>query len=203
MEPRARRVFPDTRYRIEIRGRVQQKRKHGGPRHPRGQLGFSFPVIHVVFTSVPPLPVRNRFPFARSFLCVSVRETAAHTISATFAIDSLSISASAGDHGSISPSGQVSVDYGANRTFTITPDPQYHIVAVSVDGASVGAVTSYSFTNVTAAHGISATFAIDTLSITTAIEGGSGGTITPRFPDLTVWRKSDIHDNPSLELLSR
>lgn len=104
--------------------------------------------------------------------------TAAHTISATFAIDTFTITASAGTHGSISPSGQVSVDYGTNQTFTITPDPHYHIVAVSVDGASVGAVTSYSFTNVTAAHTISATFAIDTLSITASIEGGSG-TISP------------------------
>jgi len=104
--------------------------------------------------------------------------TGNHSISATFAIDSFSISASAGAHGSISPSGQVSVDYGANQTFTITPATGYHVADVTVDGASQGAITSYTFSNATAAHSISATFAIDTFSITTGIETGSG-TISP------------------------
>jgi len=69
------------------------------------------------------------------------------------------ITASAGTGGAISPSGAVSVSSGGSQTFTITPDVGYAISAVTVDGASVGAVASYPFTNVTAAHTISATFA--------------------------------------------
>ena len=50
--------------------------------------------------------------------------TANHTIAASFAIDTYTITASAGANGTISPSGHVTVNYGANQTFTITPDGQ-------------------------------------------------------------------------------
>jgi PKD repeat protein len=103
--------------------------------------------------------------------------TAAHTIAATFAIDTYTITASAGSNGSISPSGAVVVPWGASQTFTITPNASYHVADVLVDGASVGAVTSYTFTNVTAPHTIAATFAIDTYTITAS--AGSNGSISP------------------------
>jgi hypothetical protein len=69
------------------------------------------------------------------------------------------ISASAGSGGSISPTGNVSVNYGGSQSFTITANTGYYIVDVSVNGSSVGAVSSYTFTNVQAAYTISATFA--------------------------------------------
>ena len=68
------------------------------------------------------------------------------------------ITASAGSHGSISPSGDVTVNQGSNKLFTITPDNDYSINDVLVDGSSVGAVSSYTFTNVTEDHTISVTF---------------------------------------------
>lgn len=68
------------------------------------------------------------------------------------------ITASAGPNGSISPSGSVTVNQGSNKSFTITPDSGYSIDDVLVDGSSVGAVSSYTFTNVTQNHTISATF---------------------------------------------
>jgi hypothetical protein len=74
-------------------------------------------------------------------------------------IPTFTISASAGAGGSISPSGSVSVNFSDSQTFNITADTGYHIVDVTVDGSSVGAVSSYSFTNVQAAHTISAMFA--------------------------------------------
>ena len=76
--------------------------------------------------------------------------TAAHTINATFSAISYTITASAGAGGSISPSGSVSVNHGANRTFTITANTGYTIANVLVDGASVGTVSSYTFSNVIA-----------------------------------------------------
>ena len=100
-----------------------------------------------------------------------------HTISATFAIDTHTIAATAGSNGSITPSGSVTVNHGASQTFTITPAANYHVADVLVDGTSVGAVTSYTFTNVIANHTISATFAIDTHTI--AATAGSNGSITP------------------------
>ncbi len=68
------------------------------------------------------------------------------------------ITASAGPNGSISPSGDQIVNQGSDKSFTITPDTGYQIDDVLVDGSSVGAVSSYIFTNVTEDHTISATF---------------------------------------------
>jgi hypothetical protein len=81
------------------------------------------------------------------------------TVTATFAINTYTITASAGTGGSISPSGAVVVNYGGNRTFTITASGGYCISGVLVDGGSVGKVTSYTFSNVTATHTIAASFA--------------------------------------------
>jgi lysophospholipase L1-like esterase len=69
------------------------------------------------------------------------------------------ITASAGNNGSITPSGTVSVNNGSNQVFSITANPGYNISDVLIDGSSVGAVSSYSFSNVTSAHAISVTFA--------------------------------------------
>lgn len=71
----------------------------------------------------------------------------------TFKIDS---TASTG--GSISPSGRATVAQGSNVTYTITPNSGYQIDRVLVDGYSVGAVSSYTFNNVTTAHTIKAVF---------------------------------------------
>lgn len=70
-----------------------------------------------------------------------------HTIDAT---------ASAG--GSLFPSGRVHVGHGENRTFSIIPNPCYQIADVLVDWISEGAINTYTFENVTAAHTIHAIF---------------------------------------------
>src|SRR5205085_1732125 len=88
--------------------------------------------------------------------------TANHTISATFANNAtFTITSGAGANGSISPNGATVVNSGANQSYNITPDACYHVLDVLVDGVSVGAVTTYTFTNVTANHIISATFALN------------------------------------------
>ena len=68
------------------------------------------------------------------------------------------ITASAGQGGSITPSGAVSVDKGGSQTFTIKPSDNYEIADVKVDGQSAGKKTEYTFENVTEAHTIAATF---------------------------------------------
>lgn len=71
---------------------------------------------------------------------------------------SYTITASAGQGGSITPSGAVSVEKGGSQTFTIKPSDNYEIEDVKVDGQSVGKKTEYTFENVTKAHTIAATF---------------------------------------------
>ena len=72
--------------------------------------------------------------------------------------ETYTITASAGSHGSINPSGDITVNQGSDKLFTITPDIGYQIYDVLVDGSSGGAVSSYTFTNVTEDHTIFATF---------------------------------------------
>ncbi len=100
-------------------------------------------------------------------------------------IQTYTITASAGTGGSISPSGQVSVQQGATQTFTITPNTGYRIADVTVDGVSQGPITSYTFSAVSTSHTIAASFTLIASSqvrytVTTAIGIGSGhGTINP------------------------
>lgn len=68
------------------------------------------------------------------------------------------ITASAGEGGSISPKGSVLVSRGGDKTFTMKADEGYEIDDVLVDGESVGAVDSYTFKNVKEKHTISVSF---------------------------------------------
>ena len=76
------------------------------------------------------------------------------------------INASAGTGGQISPSGNVSVLIGSNRTFNIAANSGYAIANVVVDGQSKGAISSFTFTSVTSNHAISASFRRTTGDIT-------------------------------------
>jgi beta-lactam-binding protein with PASTA domain len=62
------------------------------------------------------------------------------------------ITVTAGHGGSVSPKGQVQVEDGASATFSIVPDAGYEIREVKVDGQDVGAVSEYTFSNVTGNH---------------------------------------------------
>ncbi len=73
-------------------------------------------------------------------------------------INTYVITASAGEGGTISPTGRVSVSLNANKQFTIQAKDGYVIADVLVDGVSVGAVSSYTFERVNKNHTISVTF---------------------------------------------
>jgi len=89
------------------------------------------------------------------------------------------ITASSGANGSISPSETVSVNHGDSQSFTITPNANYHVAGVLVDNVSQGAITSYTFNNVTANHTISASFAMNTVTHTIIASAGAYGSISP------------------------
>ncbi len=71
---------------------------------------------------------------------------------------SYTITASAGDNGTISPSGAISVTAGSNKTFEFDPDPDYEVDEVVLNGLPIGSLDSYSFNNVRGNHTISVTF---------------------------------------------
>lgn len=64
-------------------------------------------------------------------------------------------------NGSVKPAGYVFVSHGADQTFSIQPDTDYHIDGVLVDGSYVGKDTSYTFPAVITDHTLIASFAIN------------------------------------------
>ena len=97
-----------------------------------------------------------------------------HTISAVFALDTRTITASTDNNGTINPSGDIVIEYGMEQLFTFTPDEHYHIENVLVNNQAVAALTSYLFTNLTEDATISVIFAIDTFNLEAwADENGS------------------------------
>lgn len=103
--------------------------------------------------------------------------TANHTISASFTVNSYTITASAGTGGSITPSGTTTVSGGGSQSYTIAPATGYKIADIKVDGVSVGALSSYTFSNVTANHAIAASFALQSgVTVFATNAGGSAYT---------------------------
>jgi hypothetical protein len=90
---------------------------------------------------------------------------------------SFSIVSSAGANGVISPNGTTTVPQGNNQTYTITPNTNYKIASLTIDGTSTTATSTYTFTNVQANHTISATFTPITYSIFSS--AGTYGSISP------------------------
>lgn len=78
------------------------------------------------------------------------------------------ITATAGANGTITPGGVVAVVHGNSQTFTIAANYCHHIVDVLVDGVSQGPIVSYTFSNVTTDHTISATYSINTYALSYA-----------------------------------
>ncbi|HPE18970.1 MAG TPA: M14 family zinc carboxypeptidase [Tenuifilaceae bacterium] len=111
---------------------------------------------------------------------------------ANFANDTYTITASTVGNGSISPSGEIVVNYNEDLTFTITPDGGNYIQNVKVDGVSVGSVNTYTFTNVAANHSIVATFTdVEPTYYTVAITTNGNGTVTPSG-DVSVAEGNDL-----------
>ncbi|OAQ20917.1 InlB B-repeat-containing protein [Thermosulfurimonas dismutans] len=91
-----------------------------------------------------------------------------------FGLNEYTIEAKAGVGGSISPSGNVTVECGGSQIFTIEPDKGYHVKDVVVDGVSKGAMTSYPFRDVKDNHIIEVIFERDRYRLSVSVEGGGG-----------------------------
>jgi hypothetical protein len=85
-------------------------------------------------------------------------------------LNTIIISSSAGSGGTITPSGNISVDYGSSRSFEITPNQGYNIADVRIDHVSAGRVTEHTFRNITTGHSIYATFSPVTYTLTSLRE---------------------------------
>src|SRR3989344_6038569 len=84
------------------------------------------------------------------------------------------VTGTAGAGGTISPPSR-SVNYGSNTTFTVTPNAGYTASATGCGGSLSG--TTYTTGAITGACTVSATFAVNTYTVTAS--AGAGGTISP------------------------
>ena len=105
-----------------------------------------------------------------------------HTIHVTFTINTYTITVSSGPNGSINPAVDQSINYGADQSFTFTPDAYCNIDSVFVDGVNdpvAVANGTYTFANVTEDHSIHVTFVCDSKNYTITATAGERGTIYP------------------------
>ncbi len=98
-----------------------------------------------------------------------VHVVANRSLRATFAIDYYTIVASAGTHGSIMPSGSISVAYGDSIVFAFHPDSLCHVDSILVDGVFVGRDSVYTLRTISASHIVDVRFTDGTMSISCAI----------------------------------
>ena len=106
--------------------------------------------------------------------------TADCTVEAAFEAESVVlhvVTPSAGDNGSISPSGPISVLNLNNMNFTVTPDSGYEIAAVGGTCGGLLSGNTYTTNAITAACTVDATFSQITYAVTPS--AGDGGAISP------------------------
>jgi hypothetical protein len=124
-----------------------------------GNYTNSYDVGNATQYTVPDLQEGVTYYFAATAYDIDRNESAYSTeIFHTVALITHTIAASAEAHGSITPAGSVDVNDGTNKSFTITPDQDYQVLEVRVDGILIGTATSYTFNNVTEDHTITASF---------------------------------------------
>jgi len=116
------------------------------------------------------------------------------------------ITATAASNGTITPNGEVPVNYGGIKKFDIKPNIGYSVDKVTVDGADLGEIESYTFKNVLEPHNISATFRLGGIyTINSSIDSAYFTTSTnkPSEVIMTTISSPDIISNISVEAPDR
>lgn len=94
------------------------------------------------------------------------------------------ISAASSENGSISPSGEIKVEYGQDKLFTFAARENYHVSLIKVDGVTLpnkelaaAIEKGYLFENITEAHSIYVEFEIDSFIVNVAFS--EHGSVSP------------------------
>lgn len=97
--------------------------------------------------------------------------TSSRAVAARFALNEYYITASAGPHAGISPSGVIPVKHGESVTFAFSADTGYSVRELVIDGKSVGVGRSYTLANVSGHHRIVARISHPVANILAPLEG--------------------------------
>jgi hypothetical protein len=107
--------------------------------------------------------------------------TANHTVVATFAINTYSVTASiSAGNGAVTPASSY-VNYGGSAVLTIIPATGYYLATLTDNGVNVTSSVignSYTITNVIGPHTVVVAFSINVYSVIASVSAGSGS-ITP------------------------
>ena len=109
------------------------------------------------------------------------------------------ITAVAGPGGVISPAGLISVPHGQEQRFVFQPDPNHRVTQVLVNGVDQGAISEFTFRNVTADARIEVHFALSSTPFWDVEEHHwFYGAVRDAFRDGLVQGTSDTHFSPHL-----
>jgi outer membrane protein OmpA-like peptidoglycan-associated protein len=108
---------------------------------------------------------------------------------------------SSGPNGRVIPLGTRVVNDGDTLDVTVTPNTNYHVVSVVVDGVDLGPTGSFSFSNVKSDHTISATFELNTNGTPGPGTGGAPAPIVPEGSDGVKATVSGTNDPVILSLI--
>ena len=100
-----------------------------------------------------------------------------HSITASFDRIRHTVSAAAGDGGTIDPAGDMTVEYGDSVNIVVSASEGYSVSDVVVNGESQGPVSEFTIHDITADQRVTASFSENAYSI--AATTGSGGSISP------------------------
>ena len=109
----------------------------------------------------------------------------------TTAAPTFTITATTGTNGTVTPAGISTVTSGTSKTYTITPSTGYQIASLIIDGSAVAAASSYTFSNVTANHTISATFSAVVSNTPTATLTASPSSVTSGSASTLTWSSTN------------
>ncbi|MGA2403216.1 MAG: hypothetical protein ABSG91_16160 [Syntrophobacteraceae bacterium] len=89
------------------------------------------------------------------------------------------ITAATSPSGQITPAGTTALTRGGSQTYSIVPNPGYKISDVLLDGVSIGPVSQYTFSNLSACHTIAANFTSLAANYTISASTQGSGSISP------------------------
>ncbi|MCW5198756.1 hypothetical protein VU06_03295, partial [Desulfobulbus sp. F3] len=101
--------------------------------------------------------------------------TADCSVTASFTLNSYTVTPSAGANGSISPNSPQTVNHGATKVFTVTADTGYTASVTGCGGTLSG--STYTTGAITGNCAVTASFTLNSYTVTPS--AGSGGTISP------------------------
>ena len=137
-------------------------------------------------------------PFESAVIKVNVKESDKPVVEAK----EYTVKATSGEHGKITPSGEIKVIEGKQLLFVFTPDSGYTVDDVKVDGKSIGALIEYTYESINADSSIEVSFKKVAASGASSGGSSSGGSSsgkadeeitekpadeTAKEPDSTEW----------------